>query len=66
MNYSDYFETAVAAQLDESIAVTVCDSKNQILRTCAMPALELAETLATIDYYKVELAGNKATIYVHP
>lgn len=66
MNYTNYFETAVAAQLDESIAVTVCDSKKQIIRTCAMSALELDEALATIDYYKVEMAGSQATIYVYP
>lgn len=66
MNYSDYFETAVAAELDNSIFVTTCNSKNQIIDARSMASWELDRVLDTTDYYKVELASNKATIYVHP
>ena len=66
MNYSDYFETAVAAELNNEIFVTTCNSKNEIIDARSMASWELDKVLDIADYYKVELAGDKATIYVHP
>lgn len=65
MNYSDYFETAVAAELNNKIFVTTCNSKNEIIDARSMASWELDKVLDTVDYYKVELAGDKATIYIH-
>jgi len=65
MNYTDYFANAVAAELDQSIFVTTCDKRNQIIDSRAMTAQELDEALTIADYYKVEMSGNKATIYVN-
>ncbi len=65
MNYSDYFENKVAAELSAKLAITICDSKNVILKSYLSDSSDLDTLLDNYNYYKVEMKGNSVTVYVH-